>query len=374
MPVFIRHIGIRLGLSSRWATLAAVLGLCDLNFLSNTANLQTEGLFMPLMVATLWYWLRSLPHMSVRRGGIIAILFGILALIRPVWWYVGGALLVVLVLQYGWGSLRRILVMGSVVGGLCLLTVSPWLLRNHALFGNYDLASIGPVNLYTRLAVSVLAVENRVPFPEQYRTSLHTLARQGAIPDASYPEQESVLYDIRYNDLFTHETLQVIREHPRAFMKLQLISVLTILTHDNTLNILQAMQIAPLAVYPPFSVSFLFLTAPFPEFMHRVGSVVHGWYLIPYVGRAWWLCITLAAFYGVWVLAKRPYRAEERQALGIIIVLILVHIIVTLPVGFSIDARMRVPIEPYLLLLASAGGAAVLQWRPIARYVKTIPR
>lgn len=353
IPVLIRKIGLTLGISSRASMLAAFIGILDLNFLSNTASLQTEGLFMPLFLFSIWYALGSLKDYSWKRAGILGILFGILALIRPVFLYVGVGFLVAMALLNLW-RYKKAVCIGVISISAMMIVLSPWALRNHQQFGSYDLASIGPVNMYTRLAVSVLSVRDGVPFGTSYKNALHNLALEGKIPDLDYPTDESVLYDIRYNTLFNDEALSVIKENPGAFLKLQANSVFAILTHDNTLNILQVMNIAPLDAYPHFSVSLLFLTVPFGEFISRISSVVNGWYVIPFIGRAFWVLVSLFAGMGVVALyCVDTVRSPRKQSVLLVLYCIVGFIAVTLPIALAIDARMRVPIEPFLLLLAS---------------------
>ncbi len=363
VPVMIRKIGMTIGLTSRTATIAAIVGLLDLNFLANTASIQTEGLFMPLFLFALLYALRALPHVSYRQASILGFLFGVLALIRPAFLYVGAGFFVVFALMH-FSQIKKTI--GVAVAGLLVLfiTLSPWLVRNHQQFGAYSLSSIGPVNLYTRLAVSVLAVRDGVPpFWGEYKSALHSLVVEGKIPDLEYPEHESALYDVRYNTLFTNATLQVIQENPKAFLKLQANSVFAILTHDNTLNILQDMQIAPADAYPHFSVSLLFLTVPFTEFITKVGGAMNGWYVLPFIGRAFWLLVSLCSLVGATTLWRRSKGVSERHRLMVVLYTIISFILVTLPIALSIDARMRVPIEPLLLILASQGVVRLLAKR-----------
>ncbi len=372
IPVGVRYIGIKLGLSSRTAMVAALLTLCDLTFLSNTASIQTEGLFVPLFLGMVVVSMTSIESPRLRDALLLGGWCGGLALIRPVFWYVGiGWILLWAFLSSHRGSRARIQLAGAGLVALALV-VSPWIIRNYTAFHTPTLSSIGPVNMYTRLAVSVLSVQNHTPFPEQYVTSLTALAHEGKIPSRTYPRDEGVLYDAEYQPLFIHETLTVLREYPLAFVKVALLSVVTLLTHDNTLNVLQTIGIAPLHAYPPFSVTYLVLTRPLPEVLSTIGSVMNGWYLIPYIGRAFWFVIVLGALSGWWVLWRASRQDRTRRArLLFVTYLVGAFIVVTLPVGFSIDARMRVPIEPFLLILGSVGGAAL--WRSISSWRMLAP-
>jgi len=352
IPVLVRKIGLTIGISSRASTIAATIGIVDLNLLSNTASFQTESLFMPLFLWFVLYTLQSFRTFSMRHAIVLGVMCGVLALIRPVFLYVGfGLLLVMVVLNFL--SMKKAISYGLVSLLFMGLTISPWLIRNQQHFGSYELASIGPVNMYTRLAVSVLAVRDGIPFLTSYKSALKELAVAKQIPDLDYPKDEAALYDIRYNALFNKESLRIVRENPEAFLKLQANSVFAILTHDNTLNILQAMQIAPASAYPSFSVSLLFLTAPFGEFIAQVSGLIKGWYILPFIGRAFWIAVMFGAFAGAYTLFRRSMRGSpEQSGLLLIVYCIGAFIVVTLPIAFSIDARMRVPIEPFLLLLA----------------------
>lgn len=365
IPVLVRKIGQTLGISSRAGMFAAIISIIDLNFLSNTASFQTESLFIPAFLFALLYSLQSLKEYSYKHFFVQGILFGALALIRPVFLYVGIGFFISVAALNLW-RFKKAVCIGILSIAAMVLATFPWALRNHQQFNSYDLASIGPVNMYTRLAVSVLAVRDGVPFGTSYKNALHNLALEGKIPDLNYPKDESALYDIRYNKLFNEEAVRVIRENPKAFFKLQANSVFAILTHDNTLNVLQLMNIAPLDAYPNFSVSFLFLTTPFKDFISQVSSVIGGWYLIPFIGRAFWLLVVLFAGWGICMLFRiNTIYSSEKQSFILVLYCIIAFILVTLPIALAIDARMRVPIEPFLLLFASHAFFSVMKKREV---------
>ena len=120
------------------STLAQVLVIFNPNLLITAHLLQTEILFTFLMTAgvVVVFSFRASPHWA--KVVYTGLLLGLATLTRPAGQFVIYILPVLFVLLGAWTDREtwsRLLPAGVLAAVVAILTVSPWVLRNHALFG-----------------------------------------------------------------------------------------------------------------------------------------------------------------------------------------------------------------------------------------------
>ena len=124
--------------SPKAATLAQVLVVFNPNLLITAHLLQTEiafTFFLTAGVATMLSF-RDVPTWS--RAAIAGLLFGLATLVRPVGQFVVLLLPLLFVLLGGWTERQlrnRNLIAGIMATVVAAMTISPWALRNQLLFG-----------------------------------------------------------------------------------------------------------------------------------------------------------------------------------------------------------------------------------------------
>jgi 4-amino-4-deoxy-L-arabinose transferase-like glycosyltransferase len=153
--VLLYLLGLRFGLSTRAATLAALLA--SALPISNIfwAALASENLFALLLLLTLWLaWDTGQTRLVYLTGLGAGFSAGLMVLARPI----GQLLLPVLAVCVVWQKLpkRPLARLGLAVVGLAL-AVTPWLWRNERIFGHPAISTVGGVNLLTYNAAAVLA-------------------------------------------------------------------------------------------------------------------------------------------------------------------------------------------------------------------------
>ena len=197
---------------SRAGLFAGCLAALDLPTASLANSLMTETLFLATFTGALWTFLIVLLG---RGGGLLlalsAILMGCSALVRPIAMFFPFAALPLLYLSKGGRSesWRRI----ACWMGVCLLTVSPWLLRNWARLGKPVLCTFGSVALLDNQAAGALSAEKGIPLDEA-RLRLRQRIEEGC-PEG--PDADPLGYSGRMSKV----AWEVILANPWTCLKVQ---------------------------------------------------------------------------------------------------------------------------------------------------------
>jgi 4-amino-4-deoxy-L-arabinose transferase-like glycosyltransferase len=126
------RIALEVGVSERAAILAMLPMVFYPAFLTSTLNLITEALFLPCVAASALWFLKGL-RTSHRRDFILSgIALGLASLTRPITF-----LLPLALLPFAFRS-RRAITGWFLVVLLMAVTVSPWVIRNYRVFGEFE--------------------------------------------------------------------------------------------------------------------------------------------------------------------------------------------------------------------------------------------
>jgi 4-amino-4-deoxy-L-arabinose transferase-like glycosyltransferase len=152
--------------SPRAATAAALLMAIDPLSIDYTAEISSETLFTALFVCSLWFlvnYLRNLRLTFLLPGTfscVAAIYVRPVALFLPV--LIG---LFLLVRAFFLKAQRRRLLFHALVFGVCcFVSLSVWIVRNHAETGYTRFSAIEDINLYYYHAASVIAATEHRPY------------------------------------------------------------------------------------------------------------------------------------------------------------------------------------------------------------------
>jgi 4-amino-4-deoxy-L-arabinose transferase-like glycosyltransferase len=296
--------------AGRWAALFLA---CDAAGILYGNVLQPETLFTALLVGAALLWLAALRRGSARTAAAAGFLLGLATLTRPV------AVLLPIVLAplafvrpQGRGAGRRALALVAP----WVVVVSIWVVRNAAVTGVPLLSTISSYNLLYYRAAGALATEQAVTIDEA-RDELEPRLRQRLSGQVG-PGQ---LHRLR-----SELAMQVLREHARGAARS---------TAEGGLRLLAGSGLTALSAL---------VGDPDPE------GLSARWKRAAQVMLLSWLALLYAAaVLGVRSLLSRRAWLEAALPLSFTIALVLVS------AGPEANTRFRVPLVPFLAVLAGAG-------------------
>lgn len=302
---------------ARAGTIAAAFLASDFTSILNTSLLMSETLFTFLFLAVVALSVRWLRDGRAATLGLAGALAGMATLVRAVafYWPVPfGALIV-------WRTIRSparlavplltfVLAYGTVVG--------PWIVRNHDWAGTWQIATVQSFNLLWYRAAGTIMRRDSIDLKEaqaRLREIIHALRAEGRLDRASPFDIERTV------------ALRIIMAHPLAFIESSLHGAGMILFGPGTatLSILLGQPSAPV----------------------RMGLLG--------LGMALLLVSYACALYGL----GRGWRSRDRD--GFIPVVLAVSYLLVVSAGPEAYSRFRVPIAPFVALLAGYGGHWLLE-------------
>jgi len=300
-----RRLGSRLA-----ALVASLLFALDIPTIHYANKVLTETPFTALLYVVFVLTLQN------RRPIVLALLTGILVLLRPIalFFFLGLAAFLVI----------RRLPVRQVIAFIAVALALPvaWAFRNQVRTGVFTVSSIGGINMIEARAGGVLAIEDEGDFRKDLADEGNALIEEADdeiqqklhVPDAQdLPEDVRAKYYMRY-------ALHVIREHPLSFMQLTIRGLLVNLFDSDWDALWDVSQVSP-------AVLELILGA------------------IP---------IVVFVFAAIGTIAL--WRSDRVLALLIIIV---VGYFIGISAGGEAESRFRVPVVPEIVIAAAAGVAAV---------------
>ena len=284
-----------------------------------------ETLFTSLLILTLYCLLQ--PDGSFRwwHAVLAGLAYGLAVLTRPI----GIVLIPVLILAAFWRhpprQWLRILVPGILAVGLVLM---PWLVRNYRLYRQITLSSVGgPILLFYKTA-SVIAHEAGVSFPDgQELVGSYYQDYLQRHPEIDNPAKAS--------QAMSAVAWEIILKRPIAFAWYSALDSLYGLAPGASTAIV---FLRPGMLDPNTLTGSPAMAALGHPFVAFVTAVLTLFYVVFYV---------LSALGTVWLVRKRDWFA-----LLTLLLLIAVPLYVG---GGASSSRYRVPVEPYLALLAAEG-------------------
>jgi hypothetical protein len=301
----------------------------------------SESLFLFLFVGGLLLVRRAYERQKVAFFFIAGIAFGMCILVRPVIQY-AIPLIALTVLAYGLYAHRprALTSFGALVCGVALLLI-PWGYRNYEAFGVWTLSTKGPYSLYFFEAAELL----------KYRGFSSTDATAHLVERARqvYPEVQTAddLRAPRYASFLSSETLEVIKESPLLFTKMYVVSLGTFFVTDGyrlmgyelTRGAWALPSITQALVAGDLRTIFAYFTA-------------HPWQLILFfLGVMFWSGVFFLAVSG---FIASFLRFDQRVMLASILCALAIAYFALLT-GPLAQARYRIPVTPFLFLLAVYG-------------------
>ncbi|MEK7630454.1 MAG: glycosyltransferase family 39 protein [Patescibacteria group bacterium] len=322
----IYKIGLEL-LSPRYALYAAVLFAFEPYGVHMASRPMTESLYAFLIVGMAWLFLhttKTMGNRSIFFTALTGLVVGFSILVRPQMWpffVVISPLIVTLALlrTHGWK-----IAVGSafVLSIVAALTVSPWIIRNKAMFGVADVSSQGGWNLYFYFA-------KRFTGADRY----YGLTEDEVKRDLDRRLGEASTYDIRsiaYQPLYYKDAFDIILAHPVQFGLWHIKEGLVYFYDDGLRDMLRHIDVE--SEGPLFRSSSGVI----------LGVAVLGMRLV-------WCALFI--FFGVAVY--RDFFNRQRGAVTIFFAFLVLYVPVV--AGTLAVARFRFALTPLLFLLAVRG-------------------
>ena len=310
-------------MDSNWAILPVLLYIILPTTLLTTSALFTENPFVFTLVAAFYFFLFSDFKNLYTKALLCGFLLAISAYIRPASFY----LLFLFVPAYLIVYLRREEINRKqfiAVGLLILIflaTLAPWYLRNKKETGVYVLFRQNAAQFYSGLH-NVSTLEGR-----------DALLEMAGLPKGMVPR------DTTHSEIMKKVAIQVISEHPFKYALFHFSTLIPFFTssganeygrfvHDMLPDYNPAPEPSLLQALHPFSLPLLIVVLK-----------NHGWTLVE---NALWAIITLFVFLSLW-------KSKNVRLSRIFFVIIIYFAAVTGPIA---HARYRIPVEPFMLLMA----------------------
>lgn len=316
-------------LGARAAALGAMVLALDPASVIYTNQLQPEALFTLLVTCAMLAWVRSQAAGASSGAAVAGLFLGLAILTRPIALYLP---LVLLAWSCRSPARNRL---GALLLAPVLLLAGGWIARNAAVTGVPLLSTIQGVNLLEYRAAGALAYESAVPLEvarDQLRGRLAPSLPSDANPAEVSRAQTRLAFD-------------VLREHPRGWIMTTVDGVFRLLagTGQTALSRISGDHDPESARGPEKTAAALAL-------MFAVAAQLIG------------------ALTGVVALWRGGRRSEAMLLIGVAAYFVLI------PAGPEANTRFRVPAEPFLALLAGAGGTALLVRAAGSGDRATVPR
>ena len=325
-------------------------------FVLHTRYILTESLsaflLAPVVYALAWISRSGEGDtlFGLRRLGLIAVigaLLGVLTLCRPGSFYLAILLAPVVLVQGGRAVLGR-RVQAVAVAGLCfVLVLSPWLARNYYYFQSVRIDSLHGFNLYYTTVATMRALDGDLSLEE-------SMARmRAAEPD------HSSLNVMELDKKRQQMAIAAIADEPLDFVAVCLYGfavtmspispqALDLYIGDGEFGRSATVEAGRLARSGQWGNAFSLAVGSGADLSSWLGSIFFSLLDL----SKYWLCIL-----AVLVLGR---NREGRDALLILLPVILYFLLVTSPLGPQGAFRYRFAAEPYLSLLAGGGICALV--------------
>ncbi len=327
------------------ANLAAAFAALSLNLAVYANQTLTEALFIPLFAWGLFLLLRHAAAGRLRDLGWAAVLFGLGTLVRSATMYLPLFAAPYLLLRPGGGGGLRRLWAAALFCTLFVLTLTPWLGRNAALYGHAGLTSQGAPHLIGWV----------VPAVAQYEEGLSLQAAMAKYTGIWAEKAQALPAEVRDNP-FAQDAAA------KAFAA-------DYLRRASLRSVAKAWFWGAMKnVFTPVSVELAYILkmdwtrfsdspgAGFPaqawNFVMHNKNTAYVFFLLAGVGLT--LVLRLAQLYGLGPLWRQP---AAFWAVAMVITYVLA---VSGPVGY---AKYRLPFEPLLCLLAGLAASRLSLWR-----------
>lgn len=324
-----------------------ILALEPVSILFSTI-FYSETFFMFLFFLSMLYLFSYFKERKPLNLIFSACFLGFATLTRPTAEYLPILIIGVLIFEARKNFSRETFVHTILYGMSFLLILSPWLYRNYSIFGEAVLSPQIGVNLYANVVPSMLAIENDT----NYQIEFAKMQSRGV----SGPNGTMIGEDRGY----TKTAIRILLEHPKASLVLAFNTELAFFTHDGMFDVLRHVGASPDMLLGKPAV-FLLFSDP-RAFLGFIWYYLTKPAVLILVMRILWYAISALFIVG----AVRYVRREGLTPFVAVALCTVVYFaMITLVLGFTINARYRLPVE-FLIVPFALYGLSYLKtlWRP----------
>ncbi len=277
---------------------------------------MSEGLFVPLLILGVYFTYQSIVSSNTKNILATGLLFGLAALTRPVllpFFVIMVATFIVTWLihqHFGLATLIKkafILVMGF------LIVAGPWSLRNHRLFGSWNISSVGSYNSVFYDSALLLSRKEHLSW-EDAVLQLTTMLGMPNTPLITFT-------NLKYEPKLIAVSTTIAKTHFKDFLILRTENFAALLLNDGYTHIGRALK----------------FTMPRP---------------LRILSMAFWALQYIAIIYYLACTKLSHHKTTEKIFICFALLLIGYFALVT---GAVSSARYRVPIEPFIFLISAPG-------------------
>lgn len=292
-----------------------------------SASLLSDALFACLLLLSLILLIRGVDRSSFKLLALCGLVCGVAMLVRPI--------AILLPLLYGlyilWQFSARRSLAAAALCVAAFVVVLPWSVRNHQIFGSWNISSVGAANLVIYNAPEFVKFTN-----DQHGAAiLEEFNKQQAL----LPKEESL--SLARSGIFTSTFLSVIRGHELSYALFHIYKTIPFFLTDGLRDIVRLFNVdigglpnlsSALAAGDVRTIVSYFAGG-------GIGILLFG------AGIIFWLCVTVCA---AWLLYRAALGKAPRVWL-LFAAVVLYFAILTGPVS---NARYRLPVEGLLITAA----------------------
>ncbi|MDI6840900.1 MAG: glycosyltransferase family 39 protein [bacterium] len=297
--------------------------------------LLSEALLTFILIVSAYSFILFLIQKQKRYILYSAILLGLATLTRPIALFLP-LCLVIFILFYWRKQCKKAIISSLLLLIVYLLTISPWIIRNHRVFGFPHVTSNLGYTLFVHYVPYIEAASSKKEL--KISTKGYTEGVRQSIRD------KGVLFT-QQSEVWQQIGVRTIMKHPLAYTRLYLLGTATTILSGGS-NVFYSLLGTPM----DYRESLAYFVAKdgiwrgLKTILERKGS---GNLLFLSLNTFLLLFMYCTAIYGVYRVSR-----EKRYAIKVLYFLIIAYFVLPGPVG---GMRFRVPIIPYITLLSGLG-------------------
>ncbi len=343
------------------AATVAMIYLIGARHFSRSVSIAAAAIYMmdPIVIYAAWTPISESLFMLLFVGGIFTlglqarrwliplavggILLGLSVYVRPIGNYI---IPFAAAFGFAYAPTKRLgLRNAAIVAAAAFLTLSPWMMRNYVLAGHFEFSSNRAWQMYAY----------NMSLFEQVRTGESYEQIQLRYSQHFATTSEKILRQYEYADKLDAITKEKLLAHPfqyaafHAWKSFQLFigsSIVNVKYHMYQFGILEGDRPRGegawgMLVQHRLHDAFIQVFTNFPRLIERL--------------------LWLSAYIGIWYATYTALRRRTTNAVWVVVAFLLIHAYAVMIGPGSDDTRYRMPVEPFLLLLASFSAADLWQ-------------